>query len=596
MNSLIDKSKKIVRNMLFCISLIRNANKRTFAALTFLTLLTSIFPLISVYITKRILDELSLMLFDGELNICMIVLMLAGYAISSCISSVFMFLLNKGEVIHIQNMLKYLNVGVMKKSVLLDVSSFDIPERYESFRRGKNNVMDFQRIVFDTMQAICSILSFVVSSIIAFKLSPIYVAAAILFCVPKSIWTRKKREMEYEFQKSVAIEEKRKSYLFDILFQKKSAIELKYNNMDGEIFKRYRKILNDINEKRNKFSLKNNLKSLLICLPDKLVLAIVNIDVISRIVHGSASIGDFSYYVGVFDTLLLSLNELSDNLATYIAFDEKIDEYKAFFEKDEEKNKGKQKLEAITSIVFDKVSFTYPGNEIPAVKDVSFRISKGENVFLLGFNGSGKSTIVKLLCGFYQADSGTIFINDLPIEHYDELSLRECVTAVFQDYVTYSLSLRESIVFDNVPDEERDKQILDALRSAELNVDEIEGMSLDSYINKEFHEDGYELSGGQKQKIAVARACYRKASLQLMDEPTASLDPEAEAAVLQHLLSKDSERINIVVSHCLANAKKADKVIFLNNGNLVGTGTHEWMMGEVPEYRHFYEIQREKYV
>lgn len=586
---------KAFKNMYFCILLIFKANKVSFVVLTFLTMLTAVIPLISVYLAKVILDELAEMLFDSQYNIYTICLMIAGYAIVLCISSVITFWLKRRELIHLQNLQKYLNVSVMKKAVMLDVSSFDIPDKYESFRRGKNNVLDFQRIVFSTVQALCGLVTLVSSLIIAVRHNFLCVVVALLFIIPKTIWTRKKTAMEYEFQKENALEEKKKNYYFDILFNKKSAVELKYNNMDGVAFEKYRKTMKDLNDRRNRFSLKNNMISLLIKLPDQLVLVAVNIQVIMRIVVQNATIGDYNYLVGVFSTLLTSMNEISENMATYLSYDEKINEYKCFFEAEDEKKTGNVKLNKIDNICFRNVTFTYPGNETPALRNVSFEVKTGDKVYLVGFNGSGKSTIVKLLCGFYDPDDGDILINGLPMNEYDVKSLRNSISAVFQDYVTYSLSLRECVIFDDIVDQKRDEDILEALEKAEFKVGDIEGLSLDSYVNKEFHEDGFELSGGQKQKIAVGRAMYRKASLQLMDEPTASLDPEAESSILKRLLTEDAERINIVVSHCLADARFADKVIFLSNGQVVGAGVHNQLMDNVKEYRDFYEIQRGKY-
>jgi ATP-binding cassette subfamily C protein len=596
MNKWVSKMKTMWKNILFCVSILMNADRRSFVSMGILTLVTSLLPLITAYITKILLDKLSTVFFQQTVNFFVIVLMLMGYVASTALGSIATFWLSKREMIHIQSMLRYLNVGVMNKSVLLDVASFDIPERYESFKRGKNNVLDFQRIVFDTMHVICSLFSLVFSVLILSNSSLLYMVLAICFCVPKAIWMEKRKLGEYRFQKQIAIEEKRKNYYFEILFQKRSAIEIKYNSVDGIIFEKYKKLLEDLNATHNRFELTNNLKTLLIKLPDRLLLTMVTIDYAFRAIYGNVTIGEFSYCVQIFESFLNSINYLNDNLATYVALDEKISEYKKFFEKEEAVNKGNREIYHIQNIKFQNVTFTYPGNEEAALRDVSFEIQPDERVYLVGYNGSGKSTIIKLLCGFYSVDSGVILINDYPIEEYNMNQLRDCITAVFQDYVTYSLSLRESICFDDKQDEIRDKAIKESLNQACMDLDSIEGLEIDSFINKEFHEDGYELSGGQKQKIAVARAFFRNATLHLMDEPTAALDPEAESRLLSRLLIGHSACMTIVVSHCLANAKEADKVIFLNDGEILGVGTHAQLCLKVPEYKHFYEVQKRKYV
>ena len=596
MKTLINRFKTTYKNMYFCMSLIMKANPKSFVILSVLVLVMSITPIGVSFLTKVILDAVQEWFFCERFHFVILLVLIAAYAIASCMNSVVVFWTQKRSVIQIQNLLMYLNKGVMKKAVLLDVSSFDIPQEYEKFRRGKNNVVDFQQIVFGSVRAMCSLLSLLISFTIIMFYNPLIILLLALCCMMKAFWEKRRREKEYQYQKEIALDEKRKNYYFDLLFRKKTAIEMKYYGIDEIIFERYVKALKELNDRGNRFGTRNNGFSLLADLPEKALQAFVGIKLILDVVVRKLTVGDYSYYMGVFETLITSANEIAENLAIYNAYDEKIKEYKAFFGDEEENARSGEKIDKIDSITFEHVSFTYPGNDAEALSDVSFSLHSGENVFLVGCNGSGKSTIVKLLCGFYEPSKGEILINDRPIREIDIMSLRKQISATFQDFVTYALSLRENVIFSDQKDPAVDAEIAKALSEAELKAEDETDFSLDTYVSKEFDEKGIEFSGGQKQKIAVARALYRKSSLRLMDEPTASLDPYAESEIFRGLNQKTGDLISIIVSHCLAGATTADKVIFLNNGKLVGLGTHKELMESIDEYREFYHLQKEHYV
>lgn len=596
MKTLINRCKTTFKNMYFCISLIMKANPRSFAVLSVLTVIMSVMPIAVSFITKIILDAVQEWFLGEKFSFAILLILIAAYAIASGMSSVMLFWTKKRSVIQIQNLLMYLNKGVMEKAVLLDVSSFDIPQEYEKFRRGKNNVVDFQQIVLGSVQATCSLLSLVISFTIILFYNPLILLLLCVCCIVKAFWAKIRREKEYQYQKEVALDKKRKNYYFDLIFRKKTAIEMKYYGTDQIISERYVKALKELNDRENKFGTRNNLLSLLADLPERILQTLVGVKLILDVIARKLSVGDYSYYVGVFVTLLNSANEVAENLAIYTAYDDKIKEYKAFFEEDEENARGGEKIDRIDSIAFDHVSFTYPGNDSEALSDLSFSVSAGENVFLVGCNGSGKSTIVKLLCGFYEPTEGEILINGKPIQKFDLMFLRKQISAVFQDFVTYAFSLRENIIFSDQKDSVVDGKIMEALSAAKLRTEDDSAFSLDTYVSKEFDENGVELSGGQKQKIAVARALYRKSSLRLMDEPTASLDPYAESEIFKELDQRNGELIRIIISHCLAGATTADKVIFLSDGKLAGVGTHRELMETIEEYKEFYNLQKEHYV
>jgi ATP-binding cassette subfamily B protein/ATP-binding cassette subfamily C protein len=229
------------------------------------------------------------------------------------------------------------------------------------------------------------------------------------------------------------------------------------------------------------------------------------------------------------------------------------------------------------SLEFKSITFTYPGTDKIILKDVSFDISKGEKISIVGFNGSGKTTIVKLISRFYTPDRGEILWNGVNINEYNYDSFIKQISAVFQDFKLFAYSISK-----NVDLEERNKeQIKDCLYQVGLK-NKIESLpnNIDSFLSKEFSNDGIDLSGGEKQKIAIARAMYQQTSLAILDEPTSALDPLSEADIYQHFNELVRDKTTIYISHRMSSSKFCDRVLVLDDGIVAAIDTHENLMKE----------------
>jgi ATP-binding cassette subfamily B protein/ATP-binding cassette subfamily C protein len=233
--------------------------------------------------------------------------------------------------------------------------------------------------------------------------------------------------------------------------------------------------------------------------------------------------------------------------------------------------------EHFEKLEFKNITFTYPGTDKIILKDISFDISKGEKISIVGFNGSGKTTIVKLISRFYTPDKGEIYWNGININEYNYESYIEQISAVFQDFKLFAYSISK-----NVDLEERNKQqIKDCLYQVGLKS-EIESLpnNIDSLLSKEFSEKGIDLSGGEKQKIAIARAMYQQTSLAILDEPTSALDPLSEADIYRHFNELVKDKTTIYISHRMSSSKFCDRVLVLDDGIVAAFDTHENLMKE----------------
>jgi ATP-binding cassette, subfamily B, bacterial len=248
-----------------------------------------------------------------------------------------------------------------------------------------------------------------------------------------------------------------------------------------------------------------------------------------------------------------------------------------------------------TGIVFDRVSFQYSSTSRQALKDVTLTIRPGEVVALVGENGSGKTTLIKLLCRLYDPTQGSIAFDGIDLRQFNTAAWRREISVIFQDYAKYHLTARENIWFGNIDLPPDDKQIVTAARYA--GADQVITSLPHGYetILGKWFEDGEELSIGQWQKIALARAFLRDAQIIVLDEPTSALDALAEHEVFKQFRQLVKGRTAILISHRLSTVKMADCIYVLENGRIVESGTHDQLVRREGTYAHLFETQAQYY-
>ena len=243
------------------------------------------------------------------------------------------------------------------------------------------------------------------------------------------------------------------------------------------------------------------------------------------------------------------------------------------------------------------MSFRYPGGEKDVLKDCSFTLYAGETVGLVGLNGSGKSTIVKLLCRFYDPTEGKILIDGIDNKEYDIVKLREMFGVLFQNYVKYSFSLRENVALSDLPRIDE----TDAIRKActESRADDFMKeweKGIDENLTRRFDSNGKELSGGQWQRISLARAFFRDAPIILLDEPSAALDPIAEHKIFQDFAEISKGRTAMLISHRLSSITLCDKILVLEDGHIIEQGSHRELLEANNRYAYLFNLQASKYI
>ncbi|MCI8694532.1 MAG: ABC transporter ATP-binding protein [Lachnospiraceae bacterium] len=275
-----------------------------------------------------------------------------------------------------------------------------------------------------------------------------------------------------------------------------------------------------------------------------------------------------------------------------------VEEHRKFFES-LQRGEGGRKEELVLpeghvpEIRFENVTFTYRGAETPVLKNLNLTIRPGENIALVGLNGAGKTTFIKLLCGFYQPTRGRILIDGVDRSRYSSESWLRCFTGVFQDAGLFPLSIRENLTMGGEQSGERMEECL-KMADLEEKVGKLpEG--LDTLFGRQSHEGAVEFSGGELQKLMLARALYRQAPILVLDEPTAALDPLAESRLYERYRLLSEGKTSLFISHRLASTRFCDCVLLMEDGSVAESGTHEELMEKDGKYAWMFRLQSRYY-
>lgn len=323
----------------------------------------------------------------------------------------------------------------------------------------------------------------------------------------------------------------------------------------------------------------------------------VGIRTISDMFGSRITLGSLTMYVSSAITFSSTIIQFGENLIGLWQNSQFLVPYQEFMALKEEtiEDGGVPMDDIVETLEFRNVSFTYPKAEKPVLKNVSFVVKKGEKISIVGLNGAGKSTLVKLICRMYKADSGEILVNGRDIYDYDYLSYMNVISAVFQDYKLFNFTIEENISCrESGADENRVNYLIDEVGMRE-KIDTLpEGIH--SRFGKEYDEDGVELSGGQGQKIAIARALYKKASMVILDEPASALDPIAEAEIYEKFNSLVEDKTAIYISHRMSSSVFCDRILIIDGGTVSDFDTHENLMKKTDSlYYKLFTSQAENY-
>jgi ATP-binding cassette subfamily C protein len=318
--------------------------------------------------------------------------------------------------------------------------------------------------------------------------------------------------------------------------------------------------------------------------------------------NNQLTIDNFLMYVSLVASFGIISKGITEDIGKIVELSRYITDYRGFVDEeddDDEQDNLKKVLEQKQwdsfTIEFKNVSFKYPNSEKYVLKNINFVIEKGDHISIVGFNGSGKTTIVKLLCRFYEPTDGAIYFNGVNIAEYSKKSCRKSISAVFQESKLFAFSMLENITLDS--EELNKEEFWKVIESVGMKK-KIEELNNKEYANvlKNLYDGGVEFSGGEKQRLYIARAMFKDNHLLLLDEPTAALDALAEKKIYENFSEISKGKTTIFISHRLNSNKFCNKVILLEQGKIVAQGSHEDMLLKCEAYKSLYQMQAHYYI
>ena len=316
---------------------------------------------------------------------------------------------------------------------------------------------------------------------------------------------------------------------------------------------------------------------------------------IKRLVIGEISVSDFSFYVSSIFVLSSSLSNACYTLAKFRQYSNEVYDVRKLFALNENKICfEKNNIKEIQEIEFVNVFFKYPGQKDYVLKNISFKVKKGEKIALVGLNGAGKTTIIKLLSGLYKPNKGVILINGKEQSKLNKEELFTYVAPIFQEIYVYGMTLAENISFKK---ENEYKEIDDLLKKVEL-YDKVKTLKKETntMLLSFLDEEGIDLSGGEKQKLALARMLHKNSEILIFDEPTAAMDALAEEKLYMQFNEMTDNKITIFISHRLASTRFCNNILLIDDGCIVEQGSHNELINENKKYAKLYKIQAENYL
>lgn len=585
----------VFKNVMFALKLVWEADKKMLIGIFAAEIANNV---LSMYVQNILFLKVLLSIIDGNADFkTYFVSLLLFFGIYLAVNVVSTFA-NRTKLISTKFVLKKLNNKIFGKAIGLDVSCYENPEFYDRYTRATQVVSSSQ---YDTL---CYCVATITGGIIALicvvttvtVVNPLY----LLFLLPVTLVfavEHIKSKVVFNLDKEMTTNNRVKAYIQRTILLKEYSKDMRTSNIFAVMLQRFKAAID-----ANIVILKNyGVRLFLYSMLSSLFSDFIPI-IGTYAFAGYQFIYTNTLTISGFSVVLSSINAVRQSTMNIARSYERLTQtalyfqhLRDFFDYKPEITDGGKNAEEFESIEFRNVSFGYPGTGKTILKNISFRIEKGETIAVVGVNGAGKSTLVKLLLRFYDADEGEILYNGINIKEYNVASLRNAYATVFQDYKNFAVSVNENIMCHECTDEEK-KIAEKALRQSGV-WDKISSlpMGADTVLTREFDAEGVGLSGGENQKVSVARLFARDFQIAILDEPSSALDPVAEYKMYENLIKVTENKTVIYISHRLSSAVLSDKIIVLSGGEIVESGTHSELMSENGEYCRMFTLQASSY-
>jgi ATP-binding cassette, subfamily B, bacterial len=593
------RARRVRKNLRQGLALAWAASPQSLVRYSVLGMISSAMPPIAVYLGAMLVNRIA----EGRLNpltwrdmLPIIIGLWAATGVQRAIGAY----MGYGRNLFVRRVQLEAERRLLEKASHVDLGHFDNSDWHDRLARAKRDVSWRPGdLTWSVLGLSGNIVTIVLMAGLLASLHWVLVVLALSAALLSLALERRVTAKLYEFFYKETPEEREREYLGDLLVQPRTTKEIRAYVLAQYLLGRHRDRSEELFRLREQMYRSGTRISMLTGLVTGTALGLAYLFVAMQGMSGAIDPGGVVLVIGAFASVSGTLGNIS---STFVAVDQHttfLEDYFSFLAIDRlvpvptPAREVPRSFEA--GIEFDDVSFTYPGGTEPAVANLNLHIRGGELIALVGENGAGKSTLVKLLLRFYDPTSGAVRVGGADLRELDPADLRGRIGVLFQDYASYELSVRENVQMGRPGQLGDDTRVLAALEDARSDwLLKKMPKGLDAKVGRLF-EGGHDLSGGEWQRLALARIMYRDADIWILDEPTSSLDPEAEAAIFAELKQILKGRIGIVISHRFSTVRIADRIAVIADGRVAELGTHEELLRANGRYAQLFELQAAGY-
>ena len=496
---------------------------------------------------------------------------------------------------------KYFDKLIFSKSIEIDLENYDNPEFYNKYAKAINETTGRATGVWCDLTSLISSITVIISLVtLLLTMDPLLIVfsvAPVVLTLPLSFLRNK---FNYNFTNDVALENRKVNYYKQVLKEKEYAKEFRMSKVYEVLLNRYDLSMDRLEKTNHKYGIKRFGMGVWETFNQiGVVMYIPYIYLIYRIVvAGTLLIGDFvSMYnaVRTAEGYIRRIIQIAPKMNEHCLFIDNLKDFLNMKKSIQGSNDGLTPERDI-NISIDNLSFQYTGNDNYVLKNIFMNIEHNQKIAIVGRNGAGKSTLVKLLMHLYEPQNGEILQNNIPIGNYSADKYREQFATVFQDFKLFRISVAENVLMRSVENKDDEEIVYDALKKVGL-YDKVMSYEKGIYteVSRDFDENGIVFSGGEEQKIAIARALAKNSNILIFDEASSALDPVAEYEINSLILSIAADKTVIIISHRLSTSKGADVIYYLENGEVAEFGSHEHLISIDGKYAEMFNIQATQY-
>lgn len=587
----------MIKQELHSIKIVWFAAKKTVICKIIQSIVSSLLIPLNLYLVQRLLNSVEQYIYGtvGLRTVLLFLVFLMGTVLLIANTG---FLDNILKISIQRSLNEKLGADIVRKFVNIEYGCFEDKEVADTLNRmGAEPQTKILNIFYDTINAAAYWVSILGTALIFMQVSVWFSIAFLILLMLMIFFDYHAMKIMNTLFNEQSEDERRLEDLSELLESKHSLLELKIFMAADYILGKWKKLNKKVLDERVKMTVRSQKYYAVSTLLFILWAAFLIFSLILGISNQTVNVGIFVALIGTIGTVLELSQSLSRLFLSISKQSLEILHYDTFMDLAEEVNveyAGEMDYQN-PHIVFDDVCFAYPKTENRVLNHFSMEILPSQKVAFVGANGAGKSTIIKLLCRLYRPDSGRITINGVDINCLSREQIGKMISVVFQDYVSYALTLRENVAFGDISKKNDDTALEHAMQEgmAQPILQKLKD-GLNSSLGK-LEETGVDLSGGEWQRIAIARACLADSGLVILDEPTAALDPVAESEMYESFSSMLKNRGCVMISHRLGSAKMADKIYVLDKGTVAECGTHSELMEKKGLYESMFQSQSSWY-